>query len=249
MPVHIFGNPCDMSAIEAIARRHGLFIIEDAAEAHGAEYRGKKTGSLSDLAAFSYFSNKNITTGEGGMVVTDNEELYNRCRYFKNLCFPLDKPRVYQHADVGFNYRMSNLHAAIGLAQTEKADDYRALRIRNNKLYREGLKDTPGIIWQKDEKDSLNVCWMNAILIDPPAYGRTRDELIEELDRNGIDTRLVFTGMHRQRSLAEFGCDGSGAYPITDYLTARGFYLPSASSLTKMQIDRIVGVIGSFSRT
>jgi perosamine synthetase len=134
MPVHIFGNPCDMDAIQQIASRHNLFIIEDAAEAHGAMYKGRKTGSLSDIAAFSFFANKNITTGEGGMVVTDSERLYKKALYHKNLCFDPNAPRNYIHNDIGFNYRMSNLHAAIGLAQTEKADEYKEMRIRNGKL-------------------------------------------------------------------------------------------------------------------
>ena len=128
MAVHIFGNPCDMTALQRIADRHGLWLMEDAAEAHGAINHGKKAGALSRIAAFSFFANKNVTTGEGGMVVTDDDELAAACRYFKNMCFPLDAPRTYLHADIGYNYRMSNLHAAIGLAQTEKADDYKALR-------------------------------------------------------------------------------------------------------------------------
>jgi len=136
MPVHIFGQMCEMDKIEAIAKKHNLFIVEDAAEAHGATYNGKKAGSYSDLGSFSFFANKNITTGEGGMLVTNNDELYNRARYFKNVCFPLDGNRNYMHQDVGFNYRMSNVIAAIGLAQTEKADEYKALRIKNNQLYR-----------------------------------------------------------------------------------------------------------------
>jgi perosamine synthetase len=136
MPVHIFGLPCDMGAINDLARKYKLFVIEDAAEAHGALFDGKKTGSLSEIAAFSFFANKNITTGEGGIVVTNNEELFNKSRYFKNLCFPLEGNRNYTHDHVGFNYRMSNVIAAIGLAQTEKADEYKQMRIRNNRFYR-----------------------------------------------------------------------------------------------------------------
>ena len=120
MPVHIFGVPCDMAPLRHLADRHGLFLLEDAAEAHGAEWRGKKTGSLGNIAAFSFFANKNIATGEGGMVTTDDDTLAAACRYYKNLCFPLDAPRAYLHADIGFNYRMSNLHAAVGLAQVER---------------------------------------------------------------------------------------------------------------------------------
>ena len=130
MPVSIFGHPCEMDRIHEIAGKYNLAVIEDAAESHGAEYNGKKTGSLADITAFSFYANKNLTTGEGGMVVTDDEKLYKKALYHKNLCFSLDAPRDYMHNDIGFNYRMSNLHAALGLAQVEKADEYRSMRIR-----------------------------------------------------------------------------------------------------------------------
>jgi perosamine synthetase len=212
MPVHIFGNPCDMDAIHQIASRHNLFIIEDAAEAHGALYKGKRTGSFSDIAA-------------------------------KNFCFDPDAPRNYIHNDIGFNYRMSNLHAAIGLAQTEKADEYKEMRIRNGKLYRKYLKDIEGIILQEDQVGAKNVFWMNGILLDPKKYGKTRDKLIEHLKEKGIDSRLFFVGMHRQPSLLKFGCDGTGDYPVTDNLAQNGFYLPSASSLKEDEIKYICEVI------
>lgn len=248
IPVHIFGNPCDMDAITSIAKKHNLYIIEDAAEAHGAEFNGKKAGSFSDIASFSFFANKNLTTGEGGMVVTDSEENYKKCRYFKNMCFPVDAPRVYSHEDIGFNYRMSNLHAAIGLAQTEKADEYRDMRIKNAKLYMEKLSGCPGIIFQKDQANGLNVHWMNTIVINPLEYGHTKDELVAHLKENGIDTRLLFVSMHRQKSLKDFGCDCSGEYPVTDWLTENGCYLPSASSLTEKQIDYICSIIKDFKK-
>ena len=255
MPVHIFGNPCDMDAIHQIASRHNLFIIEDAAEAHGAKYQTKRTedrgqrtegrvcGSFGDIAAFSFFANKNITTGEGGMVVTDNKNLYKKALYHKNMCFDPDAPRNYTHKDIGFNYRMSNLHAAIGLAQTEKADEYKEMRIRNGNLYRKYLKDIKGIILQKDQPDAENVFWMNGILLDSEKYGRTRDGLIHLLKENGIDTRLFFVGMHCQPSLLKFGCDGTGDYPITDNLAQNGLYLPSASNLKEDEIKYICNVI------
>ncbi len=246
IPVHIFGNPCNMDEITRIAKKHNLYIIEDAAEAHGAEYRGKKTGSFSSIASFSFFANKNLTTGEGGMIITDSEENYKKCKYFKNMCFPVDAPRVYSHDNIGFNYRMSNLHAAIGLAQTEKADEYREMRIKNAALYKQYLSDCPGIIFQKDENNSLNVHWMNTIVINPAQYGHTKNELIVHLKENNIDTRLLFTSMHRQNSLKDFGCDCSGEYPVTDWLTENGFYLPSASNLTEKQIDYICSVIKDF---
>lgn len=248
IPVHLFGLMCDMDAINAIAKKHNLKVLEDAAEAHGAEYKGRRAGSCSDLAAFSFFANKNITTGEGGMVVTNNEELYNKLRYHKNMCFPLDGPRNYLHNDIGFNYRMSNVVAAIGLAQAEKADEYRQMRINNNKLYRELLTNVSGIQFQPIMEDYLNVSWMNTILVDAKRYGHTKEELREYLRNNNIDTRLLFEGMHRQPSLKKYGCDCSRLFPITEKLTAQGFYLPSASNLPQKDISFICQLIKTFAK-
>lgn len=248
MPVHIFGNPCDMAAIGDLAAAHGLFVVEDAAEAHGAEFQGKRAGNLSHIAGFSFFANKNITTGEGGMVVTDDEALAKAARYRKNLCFPLDSPREYLHADIGFNYRMSNLHAAIGLAQTERGDIYRAMRIRNGQLYRSMLNTIPGIFLQEDQFGGTNVFWMNGIVVDPGVYGHDRDELMAHLRGHGVDTRLFFNGLHRQASLKNFGCDVSGAYPVSDWLADNGFYLPSSSSLDQADIAAICNIIRNFGK-
>lgn len=247
MPVHIFGKMCDMDSIKFLADKYNLYIIEDAAEAHGAIYRGKKAGSFSDMAAFSFFANKNLTTGEGGMVVTNNKAIYDRARYFKNVCFPLDGPRNYQHDDIGYNYRMSNLVAAIGLAQVEKADEYREMRIRNHKLYRKYLNDVPGIIFQSEPSEGcIDVCWMNTVVIDSEKYGHTKDELIANLKENGIDTRLLFTGMHRQKAMIDYGCDCTGDYPVCEWLTENGFYLPSASNLSEDSIENICKIIIDF---
>jgi len=248
MPVHIFGNMCNMDVIKSIAQKYNLYIVEDAAQAHGSEYKGKISGSFSDIAAFSFFANKNITTGEGGMVITDSEELYKQAKYYKNLCFPVDGPRNYLHEDIGFNYRMSNLHAAIGLAQTEKANYYRDLRIKNNKLYKKYLADCDGVLFQKDEEYSLNCNWMNAILIQPEIYGKTRDALMLFLKENNIETRLLFNGMHRQKALANYGCDCNNDYPVTDLLSKNGLYLPSGSGLTEPDIIRICDLIISFKK-
>lgn len=246
MPVSIFGHPCEMDSIQAIAKKHNLVIIEDAAESHGAEYKGKKVGSLADITAFSFFANKNLTTGEGGMVVTNNKELYDRARYFKNMCFPLDGPRNYIHEHIGFNYRISNLHAALGCAQVEKAEQYVALRERNGQLYRKYLSDIPGIQTQASRPHIRHARWMNGILVDPDAYGKTRDQLMDHLFEEGIETRLFFTGMHRQPSLLSYGCDGTGHYPVTDNLSRNGVYLPSGSNLSEETIRFICQTIRNF---
>ena len=249
MPVHIFGKMCDMDAICAIAKKHNLYVIEDAAEAHGAEYHGKKSGSFSDIAGFSFFANKNITTGEGGMVVTNNKAIYDRARYFKNVCFPLDGPRNYNHDDVGYNYRMSNVVAAIGLAQVEKADEYREMRIRNHQYYRQQLLKIPGIIMQSEPEDGcVDVCWMNTIVLDPSLFHHTKEETIVYLKEHGIDTRLLFNGMHHQKSMKDFGCDCTGNYPVSDWLTENGFYLPSASNLSNDDMDFICNTLKEYQK-
>jgi perosamine synthetase len=242
MPVHIFGQMCDMGLIESLAEKYSLFIIEDAAEAHGATYGGKKAGSFSDIASFSFFANKNITTGEGGMLVTNREELYDKARYYKNVCFPLNGNRNYTHEHIGFNYRMSNLVAAIGLAQVEKADEYKEMRIVNNRLYRQYLSKVPGVRFQQPDPNGISVCWMNGIVIDP-AYGKTRNRLSGYLKEHGVDTRLFFNGMHNQPSLKDYGCDCKQTYPVADYLTENGLYLPSASNLNEDTIEFICDLI------
>ncbi|MDD4969937.1 MAG: DegT/DnrJ/EryC1/StrS family aminotransferase [Paludibacter sp.] len=246
MPVHIFGQMCEMDSITKIAKIHKLFILEDAAEAHGAMFNGIKAGAFSDIGSFSFFANKNLTTGEGGMLVTNDEALYNKARYFKNMCFPLDGNRNYMHNDIGFNYRMSNVIAAIGLAQVEKADEYIEMRIRNHDLYQQYLANVPGIIFQVKHPKAYSVEWMNAIVIDPVLYGHTKDELIDFLKEHGVDTRLLFTGMHRQKSLLDAGCDGTGSYPVCDWLAENGLYLPSASNLTVEKIAFICNLINDF---
>jgi len=248
MPVSIFGQPCDMDTIWHLAEKYNLMVIEDAAESHGAEYKGRKAGSLADISAFSFFANKNITTGEGGMIVTNKKELYDKARYHKNLCFPLDSPRDYRHNDIGFNYRMSNLHAAIGLAQTEKAEEYVEMRIKNAELYRKYLSEIPGIIFQMTPQNLKSVHWMNAIIIDSSKYGRTRNELIDFLKVNNIETRLLFIGMHKQSSLINYGCNPNGNYKVTEWLSDNGLYLPSASNLSKTSIEYVCDLISKFSK-
>jgi perosamine synthetase len=244
MPVHIWGHPCEMDAINEIAEKHELLVIEDAAESHGAEYKGQKCGSLSDIGCFSFFANKVITTGEGGMVVTNNDKLAEKCRYLKNMCFPLGGNRNYEHEDVGFNYRMSNLHAAIGLAQVEKLDDYVEMRRQVSQWYHKHL-DIPGVIFQPELPDCKNVYWMNALVIDPNILGLSREDLLAKLKKNGVDSRTFFVGMNRQPSLIKLGCQCDGTYPISDQIAKNGFYLPSGSGLEEGDIMYICDVFKS----
>ncbi len=243
MVVHIYGHPCDMHAIMGIARKYNLKVIEDAAEVHGAEHNEKKCGSFGDIACFSFFGNKILTTGEGGMIITNDDELAKKCKYYKNLCFPLTNTRNFVHEDIGFNYRMSNLHAALGLAQVEKANNYVEMRIRNHKLYEKYLLDIPGIMIQPERLGNKNVYWMNGLVINVDEFGMSRDELIGKLKERGIDSRVFFSGMHRQPALQKYGADCSDEYPVSVWLEKNGFYLPSSSNLKEEEIKFICDVI------
>lgn len=243
MVVHIYGHPCDMKPIWELARKYKLKIIEDAAESHGAVYFGKKCGKLGNLAAFSFFSNKIVTTGEGGMVSTDDEELYDRLKYYKDLCFPSSGERNYIHEDIGFQYRLSNIQAAIGVAQMERITDYIEMRKRNNSLYRKYLNDVPGISFQPKKSGCKNVYWVNAAIIDKEKFGISRDKLMKELDEKGIQTRKFFVPMHRQPALKKCtGIDGDN-FPISNWLAENGLYFPSSTGLTEKQIEMICSII------
>ena len=251
MPVHIYGHPCDMNPIWEIAKKYDLKIIEDAAEAHGAEYfpdvndcnYSVKAGSLGDISIFSFFANKIITTGEGGMVLTDDDELAEKCRYFKNLCFAKEGFRDYTHNDIGYNYKMTNIMAAIGLAQVEKIDYYIELRRRNHFLYQSYLNEISGINFQPEKEWAKNVFWMNGIVIDSAEYGIRRNELEKILRENKIDCRRFFYPMHRQPGLKKYGCNCEGAYPVADKLSENGLYLPSGSNLDEKSIKYICEII------
>ncbi len=239
MPVHVYGHACDMDELQKIADAHGLLVIEDAAEAIGSFYKGRKCGALGDLNCFSLFANKLITTGEGGMVVARDDRFIERLRYYKNLCFPLDGSRRYVHDEIGFNYRMPNVLAAIGLAQLERADFYLECRRSNAARYNARLLGQKGITIPPEAPWTSSSYWMYSILIGDD-FGMTRDEVMTRLKAAGIETRSFFVSMHRQPALAKYGCDVSGQYPVTDELARTGLYLPSTSGLTDAQIARIV---------
>jgi len=227
-----------MGPLSALSEKHGLVVVEDAAEAIGSRYDGQPCGALGDLGCFSFFANKAITTGEGGMVTTDDGALAQKLRYYKNLCFPLNGPRRYVHEHIGFNYRMPNTVAAIGLAQLERVDDYVGMRRENARRYNERLRGQRGISVPAERAYAYNSFWMYAILIEDD-FGLSRDEVMQGLEARGIDTRSFFVPMHRQQSLADYGADLSGEYPNSERASARGLYLPSSSGLTEEQIERV----------
>lgn len=242
LPVHIYGHSCDMDALTKAVAPHKPLIIEDAAEAIGSEYRGKRCGSLGDMSCFSFFANKLITTGEGGMVATNDADLAGKLRYFKNLAFPRTGPRRYFHEDLGFNYRMPNLLAAFGLGQLEKVDTYLAARRTNAERYNARLKGQRGITTPPELDYTLNSYWMYSILIEDD-FGLTRDEVVSALAAAKIETRTFFISMHRQPALARYGVDVSGQYPVTDELSRKGLYLPSGSGLSEQQIERVTSTL------
>jgi len=241
MPVHIYGHPCDMDPIMKIAKKHGLYVVEDAAEAHGAEYKGKKTGGIGDVGCFSFYANKIITCGEGGMIVTNDEEIAERAKSLKNLAFPKEK-RIYLHSEVGYNYRMTNVQAAIGLAQLERIDELVEMRRRNARLYNSSLKDMDGIKLPTEKEWAKNVYWMYSILIEPELR-INRDQLMEKLHKKEIETRPFFIPMHKQPVFQNMGLFRGESYPVADELSRKGLNLPSSSGLKEEEIRYICDAI------
>lgn len=242
MIVHTYGHPVDMDRLRQIAEKHHLPIIEDAAEAHGAEYKGRKAGSLGDIACFSFYANKIITTGEGGMVVTNNNHWADRCRKLRNHFF--GQPR-FLHEEVGFNYRMTNVQAAIGLAQLERVETYVAARRKNAQLYTSLLKSVPGITTPPEKPWAKNVYWMYGVLVQD-TFGMSMLELADKLAKKGIETRTFFINMHKQPmyQTEEYPFhDRHGHYPAAEELEKKGIYLPSSSHLTEQEIHQVVQAI------
>jgi perosamine synthetase len=240
MVMHTYGHPVDMGPVSDIAKDHDLLVIEDAAEAHGAEYKGKKTGGLGDMGCFSFYANKIITTGEGGMVVTNNEEFAERARMLRDQAF--EKEKRFWHRRLGFNYRMTNLQAAVGVAQLEHIDEYVESRRRNASLYTSMLSEVDGITTPREAEWAKNVYWMYMILAEDD-FGMSRDDLMEHLKNDGIGTRTAFYPVHQQ-PLYSKRFSGE-TFPVADELSRKGFYLPSSSGLKKEQIEQVVESIKS----
>ena len=230
--VHTYGCPCDMDKINKIAKKYNLVVIEDAAEAHGALYKGHKVGSLGDIACFSFYGNKILTTGEGGMITTNNSETAILCKYLKNHAFGV--PR-FIHSAIGYNYRMTNIQAAIGCAQVENADILVYNRKANATLYNKYLKGVKGITLPPKCKNGTNVYWMYGILVNK----MDRDLFMQELRQNGIDTRTFFFPCHKQPCYPKINKE----FPVADKLWRTGLYLPSGGSLTVDQIKEVCDVI------
>ena len=217
MAVHLYGHPCDMDALVAIAKERSLFLIEDCAEAFGTLYNGKHVGGFGDIATYSFFGNKTITTGEGGMVVTNDETLYDRSVHFRGQ--GLAKHRQYWHDVIGYNYRMTNICAALGLAQVERADSLLARKREIAEVYRQGLRGLP-ISFHDETPGVRHSFWMCSILVDDPAK---RGPLREALENAGIETRPLFYPIHTMPMYAA----KFQRHPVAESLGWRGISLPS----------------------
>ncbi|MCM8765847.1 MAG: DegT/DnrJ/EryC1/StrS family aminotransferase [Candidatus Omnitrophica bacterium] len=240
LPVHIYGHPCNMEPILKLARKYKLLVIEDSAEAHGAEYKGKKVGGLGDIGCFSFYANKIITTGEGGMVVTNNKKIAEKARLLKDLAFSPKKR--FLHLDIGFNYRMTNIQAGMGLAQFERIEEFVNARRKNAELYRQYLKDIKGITLPLEKEWAKNVYWMYGILVEKE-FGISRDLLMRELLKKGIETRQFFIPLHKQPVFIKMGLFKNESYPVAEELGKKGMYLPSGSGLREKEIKYIADSI------
>ncbi|PIY59308.1 aminotransferase DegT [Candidatus Wolfebacteria bacterium CG_4_10_14_0_8_um_filter_37_11] len=238
MPVHIYGHPVDMDKIEAIAKKYKLAVIYDAAESHGAKYKDKEIGGRGLASCYSFYANKIITTGEGGMIVTNNKDFVDLARNLKDVAFSTE--RHFWHKRLGYNFRMTNLTAAVGLAQTEQYEKLVAARIQHAKYYIQNLSKVKGIKFPRTAPWAKNVFWMFGFEI-LPEFGMTRDQLRQFLAKEGIESRTFFVPLHLQPYYYQ---ENKGkVFPIAEGLSERGLYIPSASNLTEKQMDRVIRVI------
>jgi perosamine synthetase len=244
IPVHIYGHPVDMDKLMEIANRHGLIVIEDAAEAHGATVRGRKVGSFGIMNCFSFYANKIITTGEGGMVVTNDEKMADRLRLFRNLGFT--SPR-FRHEVAAFNFRMAGYQAALGLAQFKKIESVIEEKRRIAHTYNRYLGGISGLQLPVEMEWARNVYWMYAVVVTPE-FGMSRDQLARALADSGIETRTFFCPMNQQPCLRDISGFRDIPCPVADNLWEAGLYLPSTHTLTESQIQQIVDSIRTIAR-
>lgn len=241
MPVHVYGHPAPMDALNALAEERGLWVVEDAAEAHGAAFNGRRTGGLGHVACFSLMANKIITTGEGGMITTDDAELMGRMKHLRDHAMPPE--RRYWHDEVGFNYRMTNLQAAVGVAQLERVEGFIHRKRAIAELYDELLGGVPGLTLPVELPNCTNVYWMYSVLVDENEYGLSRDQLIPALRERGVDSRPFF---HPLDTLPPYL--RTTPQPVALDLSGRGLNLPSSHTLRDEQIVYICDVLRGLAR-
>jgi perosamine synthetase len=232
--VHLYGHPVDMDAVMSLADRHRLFVVEDAAEAHGAIYRGRKVGSIGHISTFSFFGNKVISTGEGGIITTDDAELARVVRQLKEQ--GMDPNRRYWYPVVGYNYRMTNITAAIGLAQVEKIEWHIQRRIELARWYQENLRAVRGLCWQTEKPQTRHVFQFVTVVLNGE-IPQTREEVIAQLASRQIEGRPVVYPMHTlppYRDLAR-----GQSFPVSERISSRGINLPTFASLTRADVDYV----------
>lgn len=238
MIVHLYGLPVEIDKILALAKKYNLKVIEDAAEMHGQTYNGKPCGSFGDISIYSFYSNKHITTGEGGMVVTNDADLAERCRMLRNLCFRKDVR--YMHDEISDNYRFTNLQAAVGLAQLERLDEFVERKRAMGRYYTDALKDVEGLVLPIQKTDYAdNIYWVYGIVLgkDIQADNRKVQKLLLE---EGVDSRTFFWCMHEQPVYQRLGMFADERYPNAEYLARKGLYIPSGLAITKEQMDAVI---------
>ena len=241
MVVHIYGLPVDMDKILELARKYDLKIIEDAAEMHGQTYRGKPCGSFGDISTFSFYPNKHITTGEGGMIVTDDENLAEKCRELRNLCFKKDVR--YVHEEIGYNYRFTNLQAAVGLAQLERLEEFVERKRAMGAYYTEQFQDLEGVILPKQKTEYAdNIYWVYGIVLNKESNVTNR-EVVKLLAEEGIGCRTFFWCMHEQPVYTQTGMYQNEKYSNAEFLARKGFYIPSGLALEKEQMDVVIAKV------
>lgn len=241
MVVHIFGLPVEMDPVLDIARRHGLMVLEDAAQMHGQSYKGRPCGSFGDISTFSFYPNKHITTGEGGMIVTNDDQLANDCRSLRNLCFQPHKRFV--HERLGWNLRMTNMQAALGLAQLERLDEFVQRKRRMGARYSELLNGLPGVQLPVSRTDyAENIYWVYGLVLDD-AIGFGAEEAMRRMAAVGIGTRPFFCPMHQQPVLKRMGLFEHETYPVAERMYRQGFYIPSGMALSDEQIEQTASAV------
>ncbi|TGY42459.1 LegC family aminotransferase [Clostridium sartagoforme] len=239
MPVHIYGYPVEMDELNGIAKKYNLFVIEDATEALGTLYKGKLAGTLGDVGCFSFNGNKLITTGAGGMLITNNEELGKKAKYLSNQTKTITENGAMYHEEVGYNFRMPNILAAMGVAQLEKVDEYLEVKRRNARLYNDLLKGVKGITLTKEVDYVDNCYWLYSILVEDD-FRMSRDELLNVLKEIGIQARPFFLPVHAMKPYSGSKC---GDMNVTIDVSNRGINLPSSVSLTEEEVRIICDVI------
>lgn len=229
IPVHLYGHPAEMNELRAIAQAHGLKVIEDAAEAHGARYRGRRVGGLGDCATFSFYGNKVITTGEGGALTTDSDEIAERARFLRDHA--MSKQRRYWHAEIGYNYRMTNLQAALGVAQLARIDEFISDRERILEAYRRHL-EPDGLTLNPRLEGTHPVNWITCVLLDDVNRAR-RDKIMDRLKGEGVETRPFFYPM------SVLPMYESKSQPVAADLSLRGLNLPTYPGLSEEEIKLV----------